>query len=156
METGNATPRKPLGLSSNHEMGWDPWVDIWAKGVDLAGIWGSHRKSHDYMITYMEINMKWNWLHNLIYDNMKSWNNLMITWLHIWIHEIILYEISFFIWKLHMKWNMKWNSFHDFIYEIMKHEMADLMITYMKICNLMISYMKSWKWFHIFIWNYMM
>ena len=23
MKTGNATPRKPLGLSSNHEMGWD-------------------------------------------------------------------------------------------------------------------------------------
>ena len=127
--------QKPLGKSWNHEiMDRDiaktiriimkSWNGMGCLGWDMSQGSGSggylRNRSRipwfdDYMHeTWNNENMKWNWSHNLIYEIMKSWNNLIITWLHIWNHEDIWYEISYFIWNYiwnHIL-NEIWNGTH--------------------------------------------
>ena len=40
MKKQNETPRKALGLSSNHETQWGAWVGMRDHGLDLDGIPG--------------------------------------------------------------------------------------------------------------------
>ena len=151
MKTQNATPRKPLGLSSTHENQWGGWAAMKAPRLDLGGIPRISRDPlgfDELMIKpWNHEIMKSNWSHDLIYEIMKSWKFDDLIWkLHMKIsYENIKYEIAHFddlmmrfheiwyenyIWKLHMK----------ITYEIdMKHEIRFIWKLHMKII------MKTWE-----------
>ena len=133
--------QKPLGKSSNHQtMDCDlpKTVRIIIKssnGIVSLGWYmsqgcqsgGDCRKPSqislfdDLIWKYqMKMKMKSNWFDDLIYEIIKSSNNLIIWWFDISNHQIIWYQISYLISKFDMKWNIKSNWFDDLIYENIK------------------------------------
>ena len=152
MKTQNATPRKPLGLSSTHQNQWAGWAAMKAPRLDLGGI---PRISRDLMNWWSnhEIMKSWNQT-DLMISYMKSWNheNLMIWYMKSWKYLIwklifdmkITYETTYeikLIWWFDI-WNHEiWKpQFDDLIYEIIEIWWFDMKIWWFDIWNLMIKF----------------